>query len=376
MPNDQPSVERTTIWDPLVRGFHWLLVGSVSVALWTGFFGGMPATLVHVVSGCTVAALLIVRVVWGFTGTKHARFRDFMTSPFRIARYIRQLLRGRAPAHAGHNPLGGLMILGLLLMLAAILVSGVVALGGVAKDGPLAAVVSYAKGSTVAALHRALSFGLIGMVVLHVTGVLLESWRTGENLIRAMITGRKRHATSAVEGEATGNVAARPYATLGLTAGLAAIAIPAIIAASRLPVPGVPSAALDPVYAKECGSCHSLHHPSLAPAATWNAMMAGLAGHFGETATLGAETEGRIAHLLATNAAERWDTAAANRLRTPSPGEPLRITATTGWKEIHRAIAETVFSAKSVGGKVNCGNCHADAETGVFSRRSINIPRE
>ncbi len=369
------------VWDRFVRLFHWLLVASVAGALLTGFFGGYATYLLHIGFGCVVAALIVLRVIWGFTGTTHARFRDFVETPWAIARYAGRLLRGGAPTHIGHNPLGGLMIIGLLSVLVAMVGTGVAALGGTAKDGPLASATSYATGAAIAGVHRLLAFSLLAMIALHVTGVLLESWRTRENLVRSMITGRKwkrpeRAAGSAPETTRAATTVARPTLAAAISFGLAALTIPAVVAASRWPVLGVPVAPLDAVLVKECGSCHSVHHPSLAPASTWRSVMAGLANHFGETATLSSDVERRITQLLAENAAESWDTAAANLLRRPNPSEPLRITATEGWIGIHRGVPAAVFASKSVAGKVNCGNCHGDAEAGIFSRRAINIPME
>ena len=365
------------IWDRLVRAFHWLLVATVLGALWTGFFGGPSTFDLHVVLGCAVTALIVIRIVWGFTGTTHARFRDFLATPAAVLRYVRDLLGGKAPAHAGHNPLGGLMILGLLLMLGGLIASGVTELGGLAKAGPLLAWTNYAIGTTAAALHRALAFGLAGMIVLHIAGVGLESLRTGENLVRAMITGRKRRLPEVGKPEAAHlPTTPRPMLAAGIVVALGAVAVPVIMHASGLPAPGVPSAALPAMYVKECGACHSVHHPSLAPIATWTGLLAGLGDHFGETASLSPEVAAGIQSYLQSNSAEHWDTVAAHRLAASSQQEPLRITATDGWRKIHSGIADVVFLSKAVAGKVNCGNCHGDASNGHFSRRAIRIPSD
>ena len=79
---------------------------------------------------------------------------------------------------------------------------------------------------------------------------------------------------------------------------------------------------------------------------------------------------------LADNAAEKWDTWPANRLRAVSEQNPLRITDTRGWKRLHRGLAGDVFKSKAVGGKLNCSKCHRDAETGRFAPRAIAIPEE
>jgi cytochrome c len=104
--------------------------------------------------------------------------------------------------------------------------------------------------------------------------------------------------------------------------------------------------------------------------------MDNLGDHFGDNASLDSGVTAALLTYLTTNSAEHWDTNAANRLRKASAAEPLRITATDGWKRIHRDIPEAVFKRKSVGGKLNCASCHMDAETGRFAPRAIAIPKE
>jgi hypothetical protein len=127
---------------------------------------------------------------------------------------------------------------------------------------------------------------------------------------------------------------------------------------------------------KECSACHTAYHPSLAPAATWRAVMTGLDEHFGDNASLDRTASDRLLAYLTENSAEHWDTKAANRLRTPDASQPLRITASPAWKRIHRKIPETAFSAKAVGGKINCAACHGDASSGLFAPQAIAIPQE
>jgi cytochrome b len=66
----------------------------------------------------------LVRVCWGFVGTRHARFRDFVPSPARLAGYLSALRRGREPRHLGHNPAGAVMMLVLMLLLAGVSITG------------------------------------------------------------------------------------------------------------------------------------------------------------------------------------------------------------------------------------------------------------
>jgi cytochrome b len=361
------------VWDPALRLFHWLLAGTVAGAALTGFSGGATSLDLHIISGTAIALLLTFRVIWGFTGPDYARFRSFVPAPASFLHHARELLRGGASDYLGHNPVGSAMILALLAVLAAIIGTGVAVLGGVVKEGPLAPFLSFTAAGQVKEIHELLAFLLLGLVALHLAGVLGESWRTRENLIRAMVTGYKHAREGAVAAAA---VRTRPLTAAFAFVGLTACAGAAIAYFSLMPAFGVPDKPMDTAYAKECGSCHSPHHPSVAPAATWTAIMSGLDSHFGENASLDPALTAQLSTYLADNAAEKWDTWPANRLRAVPEQNPLRITDTRGWKRLHSDLPDDVFKSKAVGGKLNCSKCHRDAEAGRFNPRAIAIPEE
>lgn len=361
------------VWDRLVRAFHWSLVGALVLAAATGFLAGATWIDVHVWAGTVAAALVAGRIVWGFLGATHARFADFVVSPAVTFAHMRSLLAGRAPRHRGHNPVAGVMILTLLATIAAIAVSGVLALAGAEKAGPFAFVTTFAAGVQAREIHEALAFTLIGLIALHVGGVLFESWRTRENLVRAMINGRKQVRSG---DHPACPSAARPRLAAVVAAVLFVATAATIAVLSQRPGLGVPVARVDPFYAAECGACHTTYHPSLLPKESWAALIAGLADHFGEDASLDAAATARIASYLATNAAETADTLAANRLRQVDAARPFAITATPFWRRRHAEIADAVFASKAVGGRGNCQACHADARSGRFYPANIHIPAE
>ena len=372
-PMTRRNVSQIAVWDLGVRLFHWLLVGTVVAALITGYFAPKPWLDVHVAFGTAVAALIVFRLVWGFAGSTHARFASFVVGPGVVVRHVRTLLAGRAGRHIGHNPVGAMMIVVLLLVLGVLTATGTIALGGALKQGPLAPFTSFATGSGAKKIHEALAAGLLGLIMLHVTGVMIESFRARENLVKSMLTGRK-----AIAGSRTARaiVPGRPRLAAAVLAAIAIGVVPWIVHYARLPGLGTPGAALDPVYAKECGACHTAYHPSLAPAATWRAVIAGLDDHFGDNASLDGPVAGRLLGYLTANSAEHWDTKAANRFRMPGETEPLRITALPAWKRVHRGIPETAFNVKAVGGKFNCAACHGDAASGRFAPQDIAFPKE
>jgi len=165
------------VWDVFVRIFHWSLVATFAIAWITAD----DWDRLHEWVGYAATALVSARIIWGFVGGKHARFTDFIQSPRTIVTYLRDILRGTERRYLGHNPAGGAMIIALLL--------GICGLG---LSGWMMTLDAYWGVDWVEELHEALSNIVIGLIVLHIGGVILGSFRHRENLIRAMFTGRKR----------------------------------------------------------------------------------------------------------------------------------------------------------------------------------------
>jgi cytochrome b len=361
------------VWDPFVRIFHWLLVAALTAALITSLL--LPPTWVdaHVIVGTGAAALVAARIVWGFLGPSAARFSSFVRGPRSVLHHLMELRTGSGRRHIGHNPLGAAMILALLATVLAVAVSGTVALGGVVKSGPLAFASSFVVGEAARQIHALLAYGLLVLIGLHVTGAIFESRRTGENLIRSMIDGRKElRAGDAVPAKRT----AYPIAAAAVVAALFFVSTAALATLTNRPALGVPMKPLDPVYASECGACHVAYHPSLAPAETWRALMAGLSEHFGEDASLDPKTAQTILAYLTANSADTFDTRAANVFRRRNPDDPLSITATSFWRHRHARIPDRVFASPAVASRGNCDACHADAASGLFRPSAIAIPKD
>jgi len=230
------SVRAIKVWDPFVRIFHWSLVGLFVLA----YFTGDDNDAIHVWAGYTIVLLIVLRIIWGFAGSKHARFSDFVRSPAAAFRYLKEVVRGKAPRFLGHNPAAGWMVLLLLVSILATGASGLIVLG-LEGEGPLAGRIAadgwvMAVGTTLGAaeshtehendderheienndtvsrkstivsanqsldsaedaweeIHEFLANFTVLLVVLHVAGVILSSIAHRENLVRAMLTGVKR----------------------------------------------------------------------------------------------------------------------------------------------------------------------------------------
>lgn len=366
-----PPIPTVQVWDPAVRLFHWLLVAAMLAAAATGFFGDRTALTWHLISGTSIAALVAARVIWGMLGGGYARFASFAFKPRAILNHARRLRDGSAVRHLGHNPLGGLMVFALLAVLILIVLTGVVTLGGQVKQGPLAFAIPFSIGWSMRGVHKLFALLAVAMIAAHLGGVWFESRREGENLARAMLTGRKRREPGPQKPMAR----AHPIAAGILLLALAAATTSAIITLDARPALGVPTAPLDADYKRECGACHMVYHPSLEPAANWNAMLDHLDSHFGEDASLDPAIVAHLRSYLNANAAEHWDTLPAVLFRTTlDPQNPLRLTATRIWRRIHDDIPDAAFKVGPVTGRGNCIACHTDAETGLFTAQHIHAP--
>jgi cytochrome b len=171
--------DKVKVWDLPVRVFHWMLALSFAGAY--ALSESERLRNVHVVLGYTVLGLLAFRLVWGFVGTRYARFRSFAYSPLAAARHLRDEFTGRASRYVGHNPAGSWAIYGLLLLGAATGVTGYLTFNEIG-------------GEAFEEVHEVLANAWLLLVVVHVVAVVLSSVVHRENLVRSMITGDK-HGT-------------------------------------------------------------------------------------------------------------------------------------------------------------------------------------
>jgi len=215
---DEQAWER--VWDPFVRLAHWTLAVAFVVAYVSE---DDPLTL-HVWAGYVVGTIVLLRILWGLFGPRHARFIDFVYRPDKVVLYLRDLMMLRGRRYLGHSPAGGAMVFVLLILLAGVVWSGLGLYAIEEGKGPLVGIVT-AEGTldlspvtTARAddddddddddderdegaeaneefweeIHETLANITLVMVILHVAGVLLASFVHRENLVGAMVTGRKR----------------------------------------------------------------------------------------------------------------------------------------------------------------------------------------
>jgi cytochrome b len=179
------------VWDPLVRVFHWTLAGAFFIAYLTED----DLLTLHTWAGYTVLGLVLFRILWGFVGTHYARFSSFVFPPGKVWSYVKDTLSLRADRYIGHNPAGGAMIVLLLASLLLTAFTGLVLYGVEESAGPLASLSSslgHSWGEMFEEVHEFLANFTLVLVLVHLTGVLVESLVHRENLVWAMWTGYKR----------------------------------------------------------------------------------------------------------------------------------------------------------------------------------------
>ena len=202
------------VWDPVVRIGHWVLV----IAFFTAYFTEDEFLTQHVWAGYVVGGYVCLRLVWGFVGTKHARFSDFLQTPGHTMAYLRDLVRRRSVRYVGHNPAGAAMVIALLLSLSGTVYTGLVLYAVEENAGPLADMIASEEGHSSATfsmfslahadrerddineeaeefweeLHELFSNFTLLLVGIHIAGVLFSSYVHKENLVKAMFTGQKR----------------------------------------------------------------------------------------------------------------------------------------------------------------------------------------
>lgn len=175
---DAPAHVR--VWDPLVRVFHWVLAGGIAANLWITDDSGKA----HEIVGYVVLGAIAIRLLWGFVGSFHARFGNFVPGPRHLREYLSLLLRGREPRYLGHNPAAVVMM---TVLLAATIATGV--------SGWMMTLDAWWGAQWLEEVHEVLANSILVLAGLHVAGSIFTSFKHRENLILAMFTGRKRAAS-------------------------------------------------------------------------------------------------------------------------------------------------------------------------------------
>lgn len=175
------------VWDLPTRLFHWMLALCIVLGVIFVKIGG-NAMQWHAYCGYIALALVLFRIIWGFAGSWHARFANFVPSPKRLIAY----LKGGTAEGLGHNPLGALSVIALLLAVLLQASTGLFADDDIFFQGPLAKYVSNATVAFLTSVHRFNQYIIMALVALHIGAIIFYQIYKKESLIGPMITGDKK----------------------------------------------------------------------------------------------------------------------------------------------------------------------------------------
>jgi len=176
------------VWDLPVRIFHWLLVVAFSIA----FITEDDFLSIHVWAGYFIAGLLVFRLLWGFIGGEYARFSNFLCSPSDSVAYLKNMFLDKPKRYIGHNPAGSAMIIFLLVSLIITTVTGFAVYGAEENAGPLSSI-GMQNEELWEETHEFFANAVLLLVIIHIIGVIFESFQHKENLVKSMINGYKRN---------------------------------------------------------------------------------------------------------------------------------------------------------------------------------------
>jgi cytochrome b len=174
------------VWDLPIRLFHWLLVFCIAGSLISVNLGG-NAIEWHAYFGYSILTLLIFRLIWGFVGSKHARFSSFFPTRAAIFNYLRR----KSPRFLGHNPIGALSVFALLLALSIQAITGLFVDDEISFQGPLAKHVSNSLVSFFSKIHEGNQVIIYTLITIHIAAIWFYKKYKGEDLIKPMLYGDK-----------------------------------------------------------------------------------------------------------------------------------------------------------------------------------------
>ena len=196
-------MSKKLIWDLPIRIVHWLLTVLIFGSWYTVTVSGDMER--HMLIGQTILCLLVFRVVWGFVGTRYAKFSSFVFGPRTIVAYARSILSRSGGGYAGHNPLGFLAVFAMLLLIGIQVSTGLFATDGDFYEGPLNHLVSGRTGNRITDIHY-LNFDVLAIMIgIHIVAIFFYLFYKRENLIWPMFTGKKTgDALQAISGSKLG----------------------------------------------------------------------------------------------------------------------------------------------------------------------------
>lgn len=176
-------MSKVLIWDLPTRLIHWLLAVGILLTFAIAQLAGEHSKLfvVHMLIGIVIGFVVLLRLIWGFIGTRYARFSSFIFGPSAVLRYLKEALNATGERFIGHNPGSSCSIFAMLLLTCTTVITGLLASNG---------------SEPAEELHGVSAYTLLAVIAIHILGVAWHTIRHRENITLGMLTGMKAGSPS------------------------------------------------------------------------------------------------------------------------------------------------------------------------------------
>jgi cytochrome b len=352
------NTHRIYVWSAVTRLFHWGLVAAFITTLVSACFEN--ALLIHVSAGSTMAILLTLRILWGFTGPTYSQFKNFDFNLKDLFYYFANVFKDRK-LYVGHNPAASwatflLIVLGTLTSL-----TGWMLMGANEVRGFWAFLAQRDEaGHILRFLHILGKDIMLGVAVVHIIGATLEHFWHKTSIISSMVHGFKKaplHVKS-VRPTRMQNRLGMGFLVLAFVTGVG------VWKWEESPLIGAHPDLIYyhevfPEYAKECTSCHALMPPFVLPQKSWGIVLSSPKDHFFEDISNKVPHFESIKAYILDHSAQTAVNELAKGVTKSARGKNIyRVTRTRYWKDIHANIPREAYEHPLIKSGSNCDACH------------------
>ncbi|HIP44088.1 MAG TPA: cytochrome B [Sulfurospirillum arcachonense] len=369
------GMTKSYIWPVANRVSHVLLMVFFTLSYILADFDRYLS--LHVAFGLALGVVFLFRIVWGFIGPKHSKFKDFNFNLYDLKNYLFSIFV-KTKEYAGHNPASSYAIVAMIVVAFLTIVSGLFAYGIEENRGVLSFLhQSFFRDMEVFEdIHEFFANLFLAIIVLHVAGSLVDRFIKKSDAIDSMISGYKV-LSSKVDIKV--NLAQKLFGIIWIVVSLFSLYYliftkgNIFIASSYVKQDYT---VLHKDFSEECGSCHITYPPYLLSKNSWISMMKNLENHFDDDASLDEVTNQSILSFLMHNSAENSTHKSALKIlkSLKDNNSTIAITKTPYWRKKHDEIEKSVFASNEVKSRANCKACHENIENGLLEYDLINIP--
>ncbi len=363
------GVIKSYIWTFTNRFLHFVLILSFALSYLFAKLEGFLS--LHFFFGILFGVAVLLRIIWGFVGTKYSRFCDFEWRG--VFDYFKSILTHKSHHFIGHNPASSIAIVLMLILGLFTVFCGFLQCGAEEGKGVFGFLFyQYSIFEPFGALHKNLANVLLVVVGIHICGSLVDKFLHRGTAIDSMISGYKfTQINVSVSLNRTQRIVSYGFFGFLFLCGVVLL-LPKNPILQTIPQDSFIQDSEKynaEVYRQECGSCHIAYAPYLLPKTAWNLMMEDLENHFGDDASLEEEDHKVIAEFLAHYASDTVDTKFYSVI--PKDSQQMAITKYPYWERAHKGLDSKIFKTSAIKSASNCQMCHNDAEKGLFSKEAI-----